>query len=92
MSYAYPVSKFAKLLQRLQNKPKDFSYDELVKLLNGLGYQELKLGKTSGSRVAFMNEDTRHIIRLHKPHPLKILKAYQIELILEELKNKGYLS
>ncbi len=39
-----------------------------------------------------MNEDTKHIIRLNKPHPLKILKTYQIELILEELKNKGYLS
>ncbi len=86
------MSKFGKLLQRLQKKPKDFSYEELVKLLGGFGYSELKIGKTSGSRVAFMNENTRHIIRLHKPHPLKILKAYQIDLILEELKSKGYLS
>ncbi len=86
------MSKFDKLLQRLQKKPKDFSYEELVKLLGGFGYDELKLGKTSGSRVAFMNEGTRHIIRLHKPHPLKILKTYQIDLILEELKSKGYLS
>lgn len=86
------MSKFDKLLQRLQNKPKDFSSEELVKLLSGFGYNELKLGKTSGSRVAFMNEKTKHIIRLHKPHPLKILKAYQIDLILVELKSKGYLS
>ena len=86
------MSKFDKLLQRLQNKPKDFSYEELMKILNGFGYNELKLGKTSGSRVAFFNEETKHIIRLHKPHPLKILKAYQIDLIIDELKSKGYLS
>ena len=86
------MSKFDKLLQRLQSKPKYFSYEELLKILNGFGYNELKLGKTSGSRVAFMNEETKHIIRLHKPHPLKILKTYQIELILDELKSKGYLS
>lgn len=85
------MSKFDKLLQRLQNKPKDFSYEELMKILNGFGYNELKLGKTSGSRVAFFNEETKHIIRLHKPHPLKILKAYQIDLIIDELKSKGYL-
>ena len=85
------MSKFEKLLEKLKRKPRDFSYDELVKLLNGLGYNELSLGKTSGSRVAFMNSETMHIIRLHKPHLLRILKAYQIDLILEELKNKGYL-
>lgn len=85
------MSKFDKLLQRLQNKPKDFSYEELMKILNSFGYNELKLGKTSGSRVAFFNEETKHIIRLHKPHPLKILKAYQIDLIIDELKSKGYL-
>ena len=83
------MSKLDKLIQRFLNRPKDFSYDELVKLLSGLGYKELKLGKTSGSRVAFLQSDKNHIIRLHKPHPAKILKAYQIELIIQELKDKG---
>ena len=60
--------------------------DELRKLLGKLGYKESQSGKTSGSRVAFCNETTGHIIRLHKPHPTNVLKQYQIEQIVEELK------
>ncbi len=81
------MSKHEKLLKRLQSKPRDFSYNELKTLLNGFGYIELSLGKTSGSRAAFYNEATQHIIRLHKPHPGSILKRYQIDLIIEELEN-----
>ena len=84
------MSKKEKLLERLLTKPKDFSYDELKSLLSGLGYSEINKGKTSGSRVAFVNKTNSHIIRLHKPHPKNILKVYQIELIIEELQ-KEYL-
>lgn len=77
-----------KLLTRLLQRPKDFSYSELKTLLIGLGYEELNKGKTSGSRVAFTNQITNHIIRLHKPHPKNILKSYQIDLIIEELKKE----
>lgn len=48
-------------------------------------------GKTSGSRVAFINLKTKHIIRIHKPHPGNELKSYQIELIFKELKDQGVL-
>lgn len=54
-----------------------------------LGYEEVKIGKTSGSRVAFYNNVTEHIIRLHRPHPTEILKLYQIEQLIEELKKQG---
>ena len=84
------MSKKEKLLERLLTKPKDFSYDELKSLLSRLGYSEINKGKTSGSRVAFVNKTNSHIIRLHKPHPKNILKVYQIELIIEELQ-KEYL-
>jgi hypothetical protein len=49
----------------------------------------VKTGKTSGSRVAFINPETRHIIRLHKPHPEPELKQYQINDIEEELRERG---
>ena len=82
------MRKFEKAVARLKGRPKDFTYEELRRILNGLGYKEKSGGKTSGSRVAFVHPDSGHIIRLHKPHPENVLKAYQVELILEELSNK----
>ena len=85
------MSKKEKLVERLLSKPKDFSYGELKSLLNGLGYSESNKGKTSGSRVAFVNKENSHIIRLHKPHPKNILKTYQVDLIIEELQKENLL-
>lgn len=79
------MSKDEKLIKRLLSKPKDFTYNELRRLLTLLGYSESQSGKTSGSRVAFFHEKTQHVIRLHKPHPNNELKQYQIEQIIEEL-------
>ena len=78
------MSKIEKLLARVKSKPKDFTWDELVKILSHYGYEEITTGKTSGSRRAFVNK-SKHIIRLHKPHPGDILKSYQINEILDAL-------
>jgi hypothetical protein len=83
------MSKAKKLLERFLSKPKDFTYEELKRLFKSFGYKEAKTGKTTGSRVAFIHETTKHIIRLHKPHPENILKHYQLNSIEEELKRKG---
>jgi len=64
--------------------PKDFHYDEAVKLLGNFGFEEVKKGKTSGSRVKFENAD-RVPIMLHKPHPSGIMKLYQLKQIKEIL-------
>lgn len=81
------MSKHEKLLKRFLSNPKDFTYNELKTLLNGFGYSECAKGSASGSRVAFINGKTQHIMRLHRPHPHNILKRYQMELIEEELRN-----
>ncbi|MCK4764908.1 MAG: type II toxin-antitoxin system HicA family toxin [Candidatus Aminicenantes bacterium] len=81
------MSKLDKLKQKLLAKSKNFTFNELKTLLNGLGYHELKTGKTSGSRTAFMNDLTKHVIRLHRPHPGNILKRYQLDFVEEELKS-----
>ena len=81
-----------KLIERLLSKPSDFEYfeyNEAKALLAKLGYKEDSRGRTSGSRVAFVNVKTGHIIRLHKPHPGKILKQYQIEQLIGKLRDKG---
>lgn len=83
------MSKREKLSKRLLKIPSDFEYDELRSLLNKLGYIEDNRGHTSGSRVAFIHSETGQIIRLHKPHPGNILKRYQIEQLVEELKRQG---
>ena len=83
------MGKADKLLKRFLSKPRDFTYDELKRLLKSFGYEESKMGKTSGSRVAFINSKTKHIIRLHKPHPKPELKHYQLSDIEEELRKRG---
>ena len=62
--------------------PADFSWDELVRLLKNLGFQEIQ---GSGSRVKFYHQQRDRLIQLHKPHPAKILKRYMIKEILEIL-------
>jgi len=81
------MSKHEKLLERFLSRPKNFTYNELRTLLNGFGYSEIQKGATSGSRVAFYNIHSKHIIRLHNPHPHNILKRYQMDLIEDELRN-----
>ena len=51
------------------------------------GYDEVQ---GAGSRACFSKDG--HKIKLHKPHPGSILKAYQLDLIIEELTAKGLIS
>jgi hypothetical protein len=71
------------------SKPKDFTFEELTALLVCFGYKLENLGRTSGSRVAFSNG--QDYIRLHKPHPRNILKAYQVDDIITALRERGIL-
>ena len=61
------MSKEEKLTQRLLSQPNDFTIDELTTLLKRLGYSVSNKGATSGSRIAFINEKTKDIIRIHRP-------------------------
>lgn len=85
------MSKKGKLLLRLLDDPKDFTFDELTALLKGFGYELSNAGGTSGSAVKFINPSTKHIIRLHKPHPSPVLKQYLVKFIVNELRIGGYL-
>ncbi len=84
------MSKHEKLLNRLLAYPKDFTWDELVKLLGYFDYVQVKIGKTAGSRVRFVNENHPPIL-LHRPHPTPILKRYQLENIINLLKQENLL-
>lgn len=79
------MSKIDKLIARFKSEPKDFHYNEMVTLLSYYGFEEVKKGKTSGSRVKFENSNG-DVILLHKPHPTGIMKAYQLKQVKEVLK------
>ena len=55
-----------------------------------MGYEEIRMRKTGGSRRKFIGKD-KHIINLHKPHPGLILKSYQVNQIIETLREKNLL-
>ena len=74
------MSKGEKLIARFLKMPSDFHYNEMVKLLGYYEFREVKIGKTSGSRVKFINKEGVPIM-LHKPHPGGILKYYQLKQI-----------
>lgn len=70
--------------------PSDFTFDEMLRLLEGYGYEKSDKGRTSGSRVIFKNGDKRPIM-LHKPHPGNIVKLYAMKQVYYELKEAGYI-
>ena len=84
------MGQIYKLIERLQAKPKDFTFQETINLLNHFGYKEKTGGKTSDSRVTFVNKKHDYI-RIHKPHPRNVLKPYQVTNLLNDLEDRGLL-
>lgn len=82
------MARRTKLIRRLQSRPKDFTWNELVRLLEGLGYSQVRAGATGGSRRRFIHPDAP-AISLHKPHPSNIVKRYVIDDVLDLLMEAG---
>jgi len=81
------MSTIEKLITRFMTKPRDFSWEELTRLLSYFDY-EVMAG--SGSRRKFIHNYRQPII-LHEPHPRRILKMYQIKYVYEILKEENIL-
>lgn len=79
-----------KLIERFKNQPKDFTFDEMEKLLFIFGYVKSDKGKTSRSRVIYKNGNKRPIM-LHKPHPGNIIKSYAMKQVLNDLTEAGFI-
>ena len=77
-----------KLIKWLRSKPKDFTFDDAETLLKYLDFDVSNKGKTSGSRIMFVSEEHGSIM-LHKPHPQKELKMYQIKQLVDYLEQEG---
>lgn len=77
-----------KLIERIKQRPVDFTFDEAKRLMSLLGYDLSNKGKTSGSRVIFYKEG-RAPIMLHMPHPGNVVKHYAVKQLLETLLENG---
>ena len=73
-----------KLIERFMRMPKDFCWDELVRIFGIFGYNIDNKGKTSGSRVLFVKGENTYAV--HKPHPGNIVKGYVLKQVYEYLK------
>jgi predicted RNA binding protein YcfA (HicA-like mRNA interferase family) len=83
------MSTFEKSMSRLLSKPTDFSWQELITLMNALGFE---LRTTGGSGRKFIRPETGATLFIHEPHPASILKAYQIRAVIQFLHQEGKLS
>lgn len=80
-----------KLIEHFCKQPKDFIFDEVLKLLSGFGYEVHNKGATSGSRIRFKSERTGQYIDIHKPHPGSIMKEWMMKTIYQHLKSNGFI-
>lgn len=85
------MSQIEKLEQRLLSRPKDFTFQEAEKLLRFYGHVISNRGKTSGSRVKFIQPGIPGAFYLHKPHPGNVLQAYQVDDLIVYLMRGGFL-
>ena len=81
-----------KLTDRFKRLPKDFTFEELVRLLVSFGFEQSNKGKTLGSRVCFINRESKFIIDLHKPHPKNVIKDGALKDVYEKLITAGFIT
>ena len=82
------MSKIKKALAKIQTKPTDFTWKELVRIMLHFGYKQLE---GDGSRVKFYHEKNDTFLALHKPHNPKTLRTYQIDGAINRLKRDGFI-
>jgi len=79
------MTKRDKLVARFIEIPRDFTFDELVGLLSGFGFEMKNKGKTSGSRVEFIHDRLGLKYFAHKSHQPSIVKTYVLRQLREFL-------
>lgn len=79
------MSKIDKLLQRIQDNPKNVRFEDIESLLDGLGFKI----RSKGSHYTFKKDS--NIIMIVKPHGKKKFTAIaDVKKIIEYLKEEGY--
>jgi len=79
------MTKKDKLIKRVLSRPTDLTWEELTQFLSLYGFQVLNAGKTSGSARKFIQDKTKKIICIHKPHPKNIIKDYVFDIVFDAI-------
>ena len=77
------MSTKEKLTERFKSLPSDFTFDELIRLFNTLGFTVNNKGATSGSRVRL--EKGTDYFNLHRPHPGNVVKRSVLKSVYRYL-------
>lgn len=70
-------------------RPRDFEWDDLVTLLNSLGFETIN---KKGVRYKFYHPEVGRKLSFHKPHPESTIKSYVIDQTIEYLEELGITS
>lgn len=76
-------------MARLMSEPGDFTMDELETLMLHCGCQKNHRGKTSGSAIAYVHQESGRVFKAHSPHPGNVLKHYQVAAVIDFLRSIG---
>ncbi|WP_371833220.1 type II toxin-antitoxin system HicA family toxin [Ferrovibrio sp.] len=68
-----------------------FPFRDFVRLLGQLGYEEVKAGRTGGSRRKFLNRIVDDVLYLHEPHPGTDMGAGMVKRLQQHLKDRKLL-
>ncbi len=74
-----------KLISRFRAIPRDFTFDEMMRLFAAFGFEANNKGGTSGSRLTLVNPGRGLSYNMHRPHPDNAIKMYVMRQVLEFL-------
>jgi predicted RNA binding protein YcfA (HicA-like mRNA interferase family) len=77
-----------KRIEKFKRFSNNYTYDELVWILEHFGFYEVKTGKTSGSKLTFENQK-RQRVYVHRPHPGNVVKAVVSRSVYKQLLSHG---
>lgn len=83
------MSTKEKLIKRFMALPKDFTFDEMIRLFAAFGFEVYNKGGTSGSRLALINRDKDLSYNMHRPHPDNAIKMYVMRQVMEFMVENG---
>lgn len=85
------MPKKSDLLEKLSRKPypKNFTVRELDLLMAKCGCEKFSGGRGSG--IGFVHAGTKRVLQFDEPHPGKELYKYQINKVIQFLKDVGEL-
>ena len=72
-----------KLIKRFSAMPKDFTFDDMMRLFAAFGFEVDNKGGTSGSRLALINSERGLSYNMHRPHPDNAIKMYVMRQVME---------